>query len=192
MADLKTNAILTLAEVQSYLGLSAGVDEDVLKELVNGASQYIETFLGRVVKEQDDITEYFDGDEISDILQLQNFPITTLTSLQYDNGSFATPNWVAYDAGNYKAINETGEIYLNVVYSGIRNIKVVYKAGYALGSIPEDIKLACKMIVGGGYNKRKSDAMTGQSMAEARIDWGKVVTDEIKQLLLPYKNLNLI
>ena len=60
------NALTTLAKLQTYLGIAAGVDESILEDAIDAASDTIEGILGRKFKSRD-LYEWHNSDRTAQV-----------------------------------------------------------------------------------------------------------------------------
>lgn len=180
--------IITLDQIKAHLDITDNADNSVLTSYIAQMSDYLKNKIGRVIEETE-IVEYFDGDNLRDTIFLGNYPVTEFTSLEYRSGKFSAPVWNDFDADDYLLDENDGTIQIKAVYSGVKNIKATYKAGYT--SVPEALKLACLKLVAKIYNKRRSDGFSHEEVAGASIDWDKFLSDDIKELINPYRKLKI-
>lgn len=156
--SLNTNAIVTLAEAKTQLGMIATQDDakdDYIETCINEISSYVEIYCKRKIVSQNISNELHDGDG-SSFLYPRYFPIQQLSivdsptdaqklaSLQYRN----TPDgdWVDVETDMDFIFIDTGdnalltyiELYDELFPVGRRNIQVTYRAGYS--TVPGDIK----------------------------------------------------
>lgn len=145
MAD--ATEYLSLADLKTYLQITT---TDAARDaLLTAIKTAVEKRISNLVRHDllaATYTEYYDGDG-SDTLLLEHYPVITLTSIHDDTdrafgSSTAKTAYEIADARNY----EKGilELYDEVFDDGQKNIKVVYKAGYA--TIPADLAHAVKVI----------------------------------------------
>jgi uncharacterized phiE125 gp8 family phage protein len=159
--SVDADALTSLANVQSHLGLAAGTDESLLETLINQASDLIEKHLGYAVKSATH-TEYYDGDGCQDLM-LKHWPIISVTSLHVDTGRVYGTDALLTQDTDYVIYKEEGRISLlteplknnygaNTFPSARKCVKVVYTAGYA--TVPNDLIWACNELVGYLYDNR--------------------------------------
>ena len=87
MVDLATNALSTLATVASDLGITTpGTSDDLLKRLINSASQAIEQYCQRSFYRDTAITEKVAGFG-TEMLMVSRTPINALTSVALDGAT---------------------------------------------------------------------------------------------------------
>lgn len=168
-------AIATTAEYKTYAGISVTTWDAQFDVIIPAVQKAIERVCGRVF-DTATFTEYLDGLG-SDVLQLSNPPIASITSIQILTVPGENPT--AVDSGNYtfNTGGEEGIVRLEPTSTrrfpydsfgmpntagpqygiypcwpkGFRNIKVVYVGGYgsspASATMPADLKLALYRIV---------------------------------------------
>lgn len=179
---LNSNALVTLAKANSFLGTS-GVDTEI-ERLINVASQTIAKYCKRVLVNTDH-TEYHDGRR-THVLQVREWPING------GPGGAGKPD-VFVDANSEFAADtelDADEIYVHekgtLIYlrqgtfqKGTRNIKVVYQAGLGVGgdsaSMPADLENACLDFVSWKY-RQNADRRLG---IEQKSKLGETVTYEL-------------
>lgn len=118
-----------LATVKSYLNLSSISSDAILASLVSSQSQAFYDLISRASLEPATYTEVRDG-RGSDFIQLLNYPVTGVTSLQID--STIVPASSAWNKMGYQ-FDELGKLSLigPCFPCGRRNVVIVYTAGYA-------------------------------------------------------------
>lgn len=184
--------LIQIEELKQHIDLDTNEYDAVLTIYAEAISVFIANYLNRIV-ELAEVTEYFDGDEIDDQIFLSNSPVVvseeTPFSFQYRTGSYSDPTWNNFDEDSYQLDDEIGIIYVESMYSGRRNIKVTYSAGYA--ETPTPIKLAALKLVAKVFNSRKSDGFKDESLGDASITWDKFMSDDITALLSGYRRLSI-
>ncbi len=190
-------SLTNLSKIKSFLGIDDTDSDELFNDLINSISDFIENFCGRrfistvyEVAEGSDTAEYFDGDDIVENIYLKNYPITELSKVEYNSGTFSTPDWHEYDADDYSYDAKAGIItFEGGVRGGKQNIRVSYTAGYE--TIPHDIELAANKLIAKSFNKRKSEGVTGEGAGGANINWGDFVSEDIKAILDKYEKVSL-
>lgn len=182
---LNSNALTDLATVKDDLGISKTDYDSILERMINAASQSIEKYLDRVVKEAT-YTEFQDGRASNKIL-LKEYPVSSITSLHIDNDGDFDAN-ALIDSGDYSIDSESMLLLRHRTFTkGYQNIKVVYVAGYS--TVPSDIEHACIEYVNYLY-VRRSDRRVGvksKSKGGENITFVEGIPELIAQMLLPYK-----
>lgn len=160
MADLTT-----LDAVKAWAGIKGAADDDLLKALITAQSAYIQTWLNRTLAVTQ-YTEMRDGVANGDTLVLGNYPVTEVTAVTINGQPIpASPDYVA--SGYWF---DDIAIYLAGyrMTKGRRNVKVVYKAGYA--DVPPELAQACTELVAFRYKERErighqSKSLGGETVA---------------------------
>lgn len=183
--------LIELEDFKNHIGLDSNDDDEILTVYIEGVGDFLRQYLGRVLEQETNITEYLNGNDIKDKIFLANYPVTALTSLQYNSGTWGTPVWTNFDTDDYTMDGDTGIIYCDCMYAGFRNIKVVYTAGYTANTLPKGLKLATLKIVAKVYNKRRSDGFSSEEVAGARVDWDTFLSSDIETLIAPYRKINI-
>lgn len=159
---LNANALTSLAFAKTYLKIPAlETSLDSLVEFwINVASQRIETEVNRKLKSQS-YTHYFDGRN-NNIILLQEFPVTAISSVAIDStGSFTDPGTVVDSSGYKITDNQNSVVLLNEIFPrGFFNVKIVYTAGFA--AVPCDLENACLWIVS-YYHKMRDTGDIGRT-----------------------------
>lgn len=148
MATLLDYALTTVSDVKETLGIASSntTKDNLITRKINQATEMIEGYCDRRFKEQTNITEYYDGSSIDQLI-LRNRPITNTTTLAI-SGRDTTLNdddFSSLDSDYFFADNNAGVIDGIASFSGrYDRWKVVYSAGYA--TIPADLAEACASL----------------------------------------------
>lgn len=132
--------ITNAKEVRDLFQMEVDSADHVLHDLIMAAQKAAELYCDTVF-ESTSITEYHDGDG-SQVILTKKVPVITVASI-HDDVDRVFGSDALFDAADYVVSDDgTGKIELlnDVTTPGIKNIKVVYAAGYAL--VPNDIKVA--------------------------------------------------
>jgi len=153
-------ALITRDDIIPYFVSDSGefnlttTQETLLSNLINSVSQFIRSYVKKPI-EPEDIVEYADIEEASNLICLQYFPIISVSEIRIDKTLTFSDNTI-YNLDHFLIDTELGILYYkygNLPY-GRRIAKVSYTAGYS--EIPADIKdVACQMVV---YLFRKIDS----------------------------------
>lgn len=143
--------------------------DGLLQILLDWAIAFVESYTGRTF-DSDEYEEYIDGNAQREII-LDHYPVTELTSIEYDNWTLSTPDREDVDVDSYKLIPKSGRILLTFcLIRGFQNYKVTYTAGYA--TAPDDLKMATLKLAATYYNNTKSDWIKSES-----VSWDELVYD---------------
>ncbi len=188
-----TLALVSLAETQEYLKVSGSAEDAILGSLINSASAWVNSFLKRRLL-QTSYVEYYSGDGSAELV-LRNYPIVSVTSV-YVDGLRDFGSTTLIDSDNIIIKKGTGILRaFDLLYGwecGDSNIKVTYAAGYALASMPYEVRLAVKRIVDNqyrlGYTHRKLDYQT-ESMQQVTTTFKDFdVPKDVRSMLMMYRS----
>jgi len=163
-ADLYNIPATSVLTSQEELTLE-GFNGLILDNLINAASEFAEQFTRRTLVSTAH-TEYPDGGEAK-YMKLKNFPIISITSLHsWDPVMQATIQaWTEHT--DYEAEYSSGMLYSAGGWKSNRNDvkgwKIVYTAGYAAASMPEDLKEGVKQLCKYLYTIRQKQGYSSTS-----------------------------
>lgn len=196
-------ALTALARVKFFLGISGTDYDTLLEQLINAVTDWMESQCGgRRFKETEYTQDLYDGNRQTHLI-LRNWPVASVSSAQYKGGSLSNPTWTDFTANDWDLLRkDRGMIYFpGGVPKGIENIRITYTAGYKIDfnneqdpakhTLPFDLELVVKQLVSGIYDQRKAVGKKSEAVEGARIDWGKIVTAEMKEVILKYRKINL-
>ncbi len=184
--------LTTLAKIKLYLDIDEATWDTVLGNLQNGAEDRIENYCGVDGFASATRTEQIDG-RGSSRLVLKNRPIISIATV-HDSTSrtfgasalIASTDYTFYDDSGL--LQRTAGAFVN----GIRNVQVVYVAGYA--TIPDDLQLAVCKLVGAYWNQMRqgADGITTEREADYNAAYEKVgMPEDVTRLLDPYANVGI-
>ncbi len=157
-------ALTTLAKLKSYLDISVATWDTVIGYIQGGAEKQVLNYCGKEI-EQGTFTEYYDGGGFSRIV-LKHRPVASITSIHDDMGrDYAAATLVSSD--NYTFYPDAGivERDAGAFQDGIRNIKVIYVAGYS--TVPADVELAVWKLAAAHRNQMRQGADGSPTESEA-------------------------
>jgi len=94
----------------------------------------------------------------------------------------------------FRVYKKRGELYYASGFSeGERNIVVSYVAGYSSSDMPEDLKLAVKMLVKVIYDRRDQEifGVSGYSLGSIKTTLEKEMPSEAREILSRYKKIEV-
>lgn len=98
-------------------------------------------------------------------------------------------------ASDFRVYKERGEVYYSYGFSeGERNIVITYSAGYSSANMPEDLKLACKMLVKTIYARRAQEVFGLDEYRLASVVRSvltKEMPHEVKEILSRYRKIEV-
>jgi len=179
--------LTTLSDVKNYLGITVTTYDSLLTSLIGSVSAWIEGYLDRKIAAVD-LTETVDGGKRS--IALSNFPINSVASIQYNQGTQHTPSMVTISPDDYTILYDFGIIeHVGIFPGGRRNITVTYNSGFE--TIPADLELVAKTLVAKLFGQRKAQGKKMEIFGSARIEWTNEITVEQKAVLDNYGKIHV-
>lgn len=128
--------LLTLQETQDFLGGTDTYRQDHLTAWISGLSSYVRRYIDGPI-ETETVAETLDGTGETTIM-LSKRPVLSLTGLAIDGTEIDTDDVSVYPHG---------ELYYSGGFGSERqSVVVTYTAGYG-ATVPDDLKLACLLIL---------------------------------------------
>lgn len=180
--------LATLQEVKNYLDITDSDSDTVLTQLLAAADAYIKTYTNRNL-ESDTFTEYKNGKGELELL-LNEYPVTTLTSFQYNSGTLSTPVWSDFDEDSYKLDPEPWKIWqVSPLVKWLQNIKLIYTAWFI--TAPKDLSQAAVQLTAFYFNWKESDGIKSENVDWVSLSYAdkKTVPTTILTTLNLYKNV---
>lgn len=197
---LNSNALTTVANEKSYLGLTVSTHDTLLELLINACSEWIENECGnRTLQDSgEDITELHDGDfdgtNRNKIFPKQ-WPLNSITSIEYKTGSLSSPTWVEFTTDEYTTDDVAGIIYFTGFTSGLssihpnrQNIRLIYQGGFT--TTPSDLELACLKMTAKEFDKRKSQGVTKEGVGGGAVDWNEELDPSVSKIINKYRRFS--
>jgi uncharacterized phiE125 gp8 family phage protein len=200
----KTGALTSLARVKNMLGITSTGNDDVLKQLINAATDYIERATERTFSE----TTYTNKEITTNgrkNLMLPAFPVSILTQIEYRAGTSDNPNWTSYSPSEY--ILEDADLGLVRKEGGnwpseANGVRATFTAGYKIDfdnvgdltkhTLPEDISATAARIVARWWARREKEGRTTETFNGATITWDRELNQEDKDTIERYKRPRLL
>jgi hypothetical protein len=184
---------LTVIEAQSCL-LAAnvvtlnGMDNLKLERYINDISSFLERETGRIFHAAD-YTEYLDGND-ERFIWLDQFPVNTLTSLQIVEID-GTVVQTLVNGVDFVAYLTTGKLdSLGRWTRGARNIKIVYNAGYAALTFPQDLKALALNMIEHAISKKGKQGISQLSIGKYSVTYTEgSIPAELKAQLDRFKRV---
>lgn len=192
---LNSNVFVTLANVKLYLGISTTTDDELLEILINQATDTVEAYLGLTVLLTTYTNEVYDGGGTNELF-LKNYPVdTTSVTLQYRNTTVTNnDSWSTVTTTDYFIYGGEGYIWKNTPFIDLpQHYRATYDAGWASGSVPDDLKLAVMKLVSGLYNRMRAEGKKSEKLGEYAVSWmdEEVLDKGIELLLAPYRRMSV-
>ena len=174
---------LTLEEVKEYLRVDTDSEDDLITSFIIAARRQVEARTYRPLITQSWLLS-LDFSEISDIVEINKFPLQTVDSIKYFD---IDGNIQTIDSSKYivdKNSNPCRVQFIDLpstIKNQINAMQIKFTCGYGdlASDVPDDIKLAMKFIIGHYYENRQ-DVVTGTQVNE--------IPQSSQFLLEPYRN----
>ena len=188
-------SLTTLANVKAFKNLTTSEHDAEILRLIPAVDGFIEAYCNRPL-EQAAVTEYHSGRAGQSSLRLDRYPVAALTSL-YDDVDRVYGSTTLIDPSDYVLEDEkAGIVKLDglTFREGLKNIKVVYTAGYAAGSKERALleQAAIELL---WLARNKGDlallGLQSRSIADGRVDTFDVDWPAgVKEILDPFRKMD--
>ncbi len=166
-------SLTSLASVKDFKNLSTIEHDAEILRLIPAVDGFIEAYCNRPL-EQATVTEYHSTRAGQTTLRLKRYPVASITSL-YDDVDRVYAAATLLAATDYVLDEESGLVTLDglTFQEGLKNIKVVYTAGYAAGSHERALleQAAIELV---WLARNKGDlallGLQSRSIADGRVD----------------------
>lgn len=158
--------------------------------LIKTVEQHIKNRTGRNQLESGAVTEYHDGDGVTGYFFTNEFPITAVTSLHDDpvhphtyaaGYLISTDDYEWYGDGRIELVTGTFN-------AGLKNIKVVYTAGYA--TVPKDLEYLATKWVAMAIKGKDRIGISSQSGADGSVTvFNSFLDPDMMAILNQYSSL---
>lgn len=166
--SLNANALITLNDLKESLSITDSTQDSLLEGIINRSSQVIETYVGHPIKSATYTQEKYDG---AAKIVLDKWPVTAITSVQYQTGDIGNPDWDDVDSTSYalERDGDRGILLLQSPIAGEDAYRVTYTAGYT--DVPEDIKQACLELCEYTFNMKASGGKKSETLGEYSVTY---------------------
>ena len=200
-------AITTTSKVKTHLGISVSTYDAVIDTIVNSVTDFIEGYCNRRFLETTYTNEIYDGGEPNQVggfrnkIMLKQFPVSSVTTVEYMSGSYSSPVWNTLSANFWLLMAKAGYIQslAGNFARGFQNIRVTYVAGFKIDftsnateidptkhTLPADITLVATQLAAKAYDKRFSEGKEREIVEGSQIVWLNELTVEQKSVLDGY------
>lgn len=174
-------ALTTLANVKAWLKEnSVNADRDaVLTRLIDAASDYVETWLGRTIL-QDTYSYTVDGHGGAKLV-VENYPVIAVSSVMVDN----VPIPASVNGGFGYVFNEVRIALIGHRFArGLQNVYLSYTAGYA--TVPAELEQAVIELVSLRYKETDriglvSKGLAGETITFSQKDFSRSIQTALEQ-----------
>lgn len=183
--------LIDLEELKLYLDIANSDDDSLLKIISEGAIEFATEYCDNIVG-QTNVEEIISYEDIDDnTVFLSNTLALEITTVSKNTSDDYSPSWEALTSDDYIDFLTEGRFIMKTYGSGEKALKFEYKAGYTTDDLPNSLKLALFNLVGNYWNKRKSGAVSNESLGDANITWKNILNPEIKALFKRYKKYEI-
>ncbi len=156
------------------------------------ADAEVESRTGKKFTEVTVTNKLYDGPG-DDTLILDEYPITSITKIEYLQQQTPTEVWVELSSVYYRLYADKGYVRLvqdlsgltdiNEFEEGVQNIRVTYKYGYS--TIPSIVELLASLLVAELYMKSTDGGISSEKIGDYSISYGGSDVDvtNIKDLI---------
>lgn len=177
--------LTTKENVKALLGITDTSSDALIDDLVANVSAFIEVATNRKFDASKELVEVYDGCGVGNIV-LRQYPVISVTKIEYNQGTQANPNWIVIDPVNYIVYAYQGMVY-GAFPAFVQNIKITYKAGFT--DIPAELTLLANQLASKEYEQRNAQGKSRESLGGATIDWVSKMTDSQQLILDNYMTL---
>lgn len=182
------DSIITLDDAKLHLRISDDVtDHDqILQQLIDGASQAIASYCGRLFMITTETAKKLDGDG-TDTLLLK-YPVQSISSLSNDGTAVVvTTNYELYETIGRVVLTD-GTVWVN----GRKTVTITYTYGYSIDDIPRDVVSACLYLVASKFQAFQQDriGVTSKTFGDQSISYERGIPKEVRELLIPWQIVN--
>jgi len=156
--------LCTLDECREYMDMK-GTDSlvnDLLADLITRVSDRFHQYVGITQFKSQSYTEYYSGQGNQELF-LDKRPIISVTTIKEDS-EWAFGNDSTKSSDDYAILDDRVVLKDDSFGAGIRNIQVIYTAGYA--TIPGDLRQACIEEVSRAFDKRQNVDISSRTLPD--------------------------
>jgi len=150
---------VTLTEAELFIRYTQTLQKDVITALITAARRYVEAWTNRTLVTT--TYEYY-LEDFCDVMQMPKSTINSITSITYTD-SDGNPQTLATSVYGLDNVSTINTVYLLPEQSWPdvqvqpNAVKITFPAGYgAAAAVPEDIKIAIKIMVGFMFEQREA------------------------------------
>lgn len=187
------SALTTAARVKTRIGTSESTWDALLAELINAATEFIEGELGRNLKSATYTNQLYDIEAGQRLLILRQWPVASVSSIQYRAGSISTPSWTTLQTDDWEIVGDgrQGAIRLYISLKDTNAIRVTYVAGYGIDfstpanhTLPYELIDLCERLVVRAFKRRESEGKTTEgASAGGNTSWLEGLNADDRKML---------
>ena len=204
-----THALTTLAKVKQYLGITSSTNDALIESLINYVTDYIESLCGgRRFKEATYTNEVYDNPDGNNLF-LRQYPIQSVSVVEYRTGTISSPTYVAFSADDFIVYKPEGYIHFFAMFGGITEgeqaLRTTYVAGYKIDfsneltpashSLPFDVAWLATELCTMLFNRRASQGLKAESTEGQSVTYGSLSEQDLspaqKEVIVKYQKHRL-
>lgn len=170
--------LASISDAKDFLDITGSGDDEKLGFILSAVAREFDDYTGRTLLSEEH-TEYYDGPGYSRQIALDNYPVTS-SNTEIDvriDGTWTFPESTKVDSDLLMISSTNGILsYYGYFPAGVKNIKVVYTAGYS--TVPYAIKKACLEAVGFMWQRMKQKSWAQQSISQQDVTT-TLITEEL-------------
>lgn len=185
------HALTTRTKVKSFLGITDSSSDTIIDELINYVTDYIEGMCGRRFLRTTYTSEEYDTRNTHRVF-LKNYPVVSVSAVEYRSGTISSPVWITYDANNYMLYDKEGYVYFfSKLPETRKGIRFTYIAGFlidfanegntTLHTLPFDISLVATELVAKLHDIRKAEGILSQTTEGQSVTYQTSITDLVSK-----------
>jgi len=196
-------ALTTVARVKDRLNMSESNLDTVLARIISGVTDLIEGECGgrRFLETTytNEIVTIFNKNQ--KMLGLKNFPISSISSLQYRTGLKSNPNYTDFNTDDWEILGDgaSGLIRVYGLFNEVNALRMTYVAGYkiswdnvgnvAIHNLPADLSDLCERLTIKLFKKREQEGKTSETFEGATVTYEDLINDADKRIIARYRRL---
>ena len=196
-------ALTTLARLKAIMNIHTDKNDSALTMLINQATGFIEQYTKRRLFSQTYTQEEYDGTGESNLV-LKQFPVTTLTTLEYNQASGNTDDWKTFQTQDYWFYDD-GRIKFRTgkLLSRPQKYRATYVAGYLIDfenenvpashTLPFELEYVCQSLASGMFAKRSSAGIRTSKIGDQSVTFMSQLLNnkETKAILDKYAQITI-
>lgn len=205
--SLKSYALTTVSRYKTFAKISGSSDDTRIENLINGVTDFVESYLGYRVQETAYSNEVYDTN-VGDNIVLKNFPVNSSETFTFQRRKTAgnEDEWETIATERYFVDYEAGIVFAagNWRFPRTRKgFRVSYTAGYdydnsatfLMDTTAGDLELAAWMLVSSGLSRGGSGGgIKEEAIGDYRVVYMGTVyeNEEVKNILDKYRRLEAV
>lgn len=182
--------------------------DNVYKRMIYAATDFIEKacggrrFLKRTISQ-----ELYSGSQNGSsnrqkYLILRNAPVASITLVEQNVGSQATPSWVTVSAEEYELDIDNSLIFQGGLTPGTKNYRITYVAGYLIDfsdefndvvhTLPYELTDLCERLTTKLIKRRESEGRASEGFNSSQITWGDFLEEHDRVIIANYRRAHFV